>query len=138
MPRPGMTEPSSDQQIAISDSFRDIEDIIAAYEYEVFINTNTFAVGREQERYVALQLFGYAHREPAMRHFVRSRLDCFNKEAEHLDGKGIIGASLESQDSVPTGNGFMWAIIANGPYIENSKPVLLGYYHEPNETKTTP
>ncbi|KAL0566060.1 hypothetical protein V5O48_015954 [Marasmius crinis-equi] len=130
-------------------SFENIDDMIAAYQgcYGVFVNTDTFAIGQKREIYAAIQLYEYAHREPAMRHFVWSGLDYSSKlggydlkyKTEHLDAKGIFSDFLRSQksESVVNGEGLPWSIVTTGPYIENlqspNNQVLLGPRPERDE-----
>jgi hypothetical protein len=48
-------------------------------------------------------------------------------KTEHLDGKGIFGDFLKSQDSesAPDGKGLTWSIVTTGPYIEGLRSVSL-------------
>ncbi|KAL0567484.1 hypothetical protein V5O48_014509 [Marasmius crinis-equi] len=126
------------QVVVALGSFENTSDIISAYKgcYGAFVNTDTFTIGQKREIYAALQLYEYARREPGMQHFVWSGLDYASKlgkydlkyKTEHLDGKGIFGDFLKSQDSesAPDGEGLTWSIVTTGPYIEGLRSVLLG------------
>ncbi|KAL0568749.1 hypothetical protein V5O48_013237 [Marasmius crinis-equi] len=137
-------DPTSDRAQQLKDvgvelfkgSFDNADDVAAAYKgcYGAFVNTDTYSQGRAKEIHSAIQLFEFAHREPAMRHFVYSSLEYAHKLGNFrpeyytvtYDGKGVFGDFMQAQKSTSTGDGLTWSIVTTGPYMEGLSSTFLG------------